>query len=501
MSGGNAMERVAMYLRKSRAEEQAGAEETLARHKKQLLDYAQSHHLVVDKRDIFEEVVSGESLFARPRMLAMLEAVENNRFDAVLCMDIDRLGRGGMRDQGIILDAFKDSHTKIITPDKIYDLANETDETTTEMKAFISRQEYKAIRRRLQRGIRQTISEGGYLANAPYGYVKSVQDKKPTLEINEEEAYFVRMIFDMYVNRNVGCVTIANTLNSLGVHPHRAAFFGRTSIAQIIKNPVYIGKIAWDRKKHVRKGRRGNEKHIAIYQPQEKWTVVAGIHPPIISEKLFYRAQEIMKTRAHPPANDGTLKNPLAGLVRCRSCGALMQRMGKSGSEKYLLCPTKGCVAGAKLGYVERAVLENIWGEMQQIAVSLPEAERNDVFLLEKALSATRAELTRLSVQKEKLYDLLEQGAYDIPTYRARMQTICKKIEAAAHREKEQISEMERTSKPEKQTPCTVFDVYNAASPQRQNELLKSMIEEIIYYKAKKTAPQDFQLLVRLKQF
>src|SRR5215469_4102968 len=101
-----------MYLRKSRAEELKTNEETLSRHKEQLMAFAEKNKLHIV--DIFEEVVSGESLFARPEMLKLLQNVENEIYDAVICMDIDRLGRGNMQEQGVILEAFKASGTKII---------------------------------------------------------------------------------------------------------------------------------------------------------------------------------------------------------------------------------------------------------------------------------------------------------------------------------------------------------------------------------------------------
>ena len=51
-------------------------------------------------------------------MLRLLQDVEEGRYDCVLCMDLDRLSRGRMRDQGIILDTFKDSETLIVTPER-----------------------------------------------------------------------------------------------------------------------------------------------------------------------------------------------------------------------------------------------------------------------------------------------------------------------------------------------------------------------------------------------
>lgn len=220
---------VAIYLRKSRAEELTDTvEETLRRHHEILTEYAVKNDLNVVRT--YEEVVSGESLYARPKMMELLSDVEQGKYEAVLCMDIDRLGRGTMSDQGIILETFKAADTKIITPRKVYDLNNELDEEYTEFETFMARRELKLIKRRMQRGVRKSIEEGGYLANAPYGYRNVMVNKRPTLEINEEEAKFVRLMFDLYVNKGMGCQVIADTVNAMGAKPHRSDRFGRTSV-------------------------------------------------------------------------------------------------------------------------------------------------------------------------------------------------------------------------------------------------------------------------------
>ena len=103
----------------------------------------------------------------------------------------------------------------------------------------------------------------------------------------------------------------------MGAKPHRSQEFGRTSIMKIIKSPVYIGKIVWNQKTHIRKGTRGNTKHETIYNPPEKWTIVDGLHPAIIDEALYNRAQEIARTKYHSPSFTGVIENPLSGLIHC----------------------------------------------------------------------------------------------------------------------------------------------------------------------------------------
>ena len=163
-----------MYLRKSRADkdyENLSTETILNRHEKTLMELAQKHNYDISK--IFREVVSGETLSQRPQMQILLNEVENNMYDGVLVMEVERLARGNSVDQGIIAQAFKYSNTLIITPTKTYAPQNEFDEEYFEFGLFMSRREYKTINRRLNAGRIASCKEGKFVGSVtPYGYTK-----------------------------------------------------------------------------------------------------------------------------------------------------------------------------------------------------------------------------------------------------------------------------------------------------------------------------------------
>ena len=119
----------AMYLRKSRADDPGeDVMDTLHRHESILRAVAKRGKYLVHEDCIYREVVSGENIFSRPQMIRLLEDVTKGKYQSVLVVDIDRLGRGDMRDQGLILETFKAADTLIVTPEKVYDLNNEMDE-------------------------------------------------------------------------------------------------------------------------------------------------------------------------------------------------------------------------------------------------------------------------------------------------------------------------------------------------------------------------------------
>ena len=487
---------VAMYLRKSRQEEESDSvEETLARHKLMLTEFAAQNGY--DVREVYEEVVSGGYLYARPQMLRLLADVEKGLYDAILCMDIDRLCRGGLSDQGYILETLKASHTLIVTPRKVYDLNNDLDETYSEFETFLARQELKTISRRLQRGLHKTIEEGGYVANAPYGYHKTTIDRRPTLEIFEPEARYVRMMFDWYANERVGCQTIAHRLNQLGSTPHRAAEWGRTSVMRILRNPTYDGKVVWDRVTHIRKGRRGNQKHIAIYNPQEKWTITEGLHPALVPHELFERVQEIFAGRYHSPSFNGTIENPLAGIVLCANCGAPMQRLMAKG-HVYLNCVRRGCMVSSKLEEVENAVLSALRMQLAELETKANQAPAADEART-SAYDALQSERKTVAAQLSKLHDLLEQGVYDTETFFARRARLTDRLQA--------LDVAMESSRPAPavdyramaQLLSEVLRLYDGAAPQMKNSLLKSCLEKAVYNREKGSKTGDFSIVVTVR--
>lgn len=488
-----------MYLRKSRAEElHDPTEETLRRHREQLLAVAKRMDLHVITT--FEEVKSGESLYSRPQMLALLEAVSTGNYDAVLAMDVDRLGRSSMMEQGIIFDTLRRYGVKIITPDKTIDPTKDSDAEDFEIESLFARRELRTYKKRVRRGINKSVDEGSYLANAPYGYKKTVVNRQPTLEVYEPEAAFVRMIFDMYVNQGQGTTNIANYINALGAHPARSDKFGRTSVAYIIKNPVYIGKTVWNKQHYViENGVRHS------YPTPEKKKITEGIHPPIIDEETFERAQEIMKKQWHKKYYDGTVQNPLAGIVRCGNCGGLMMRhpSGRKTKVPFLMCQKSGCIPTTPVENVEAAILANLREQLAVLDTDIENAVPPDVSVFDKAISSAQHELKSLASQLSKTHDLLEQGLYDVDTFLERRNSINERTESIKAFIIDQQERRSAVLASDRRVISakihSVLDIYEVSDAAKRNEMLRSIIDTVWYNKTERKSSSPFNIRVILR--
>ena len=82
-----------IYLRKSRQDRElelaTGNQDTLQRHRTKLLSIAKEQKLHI--AEILEEIVSGDTIAARPAMQRLLSLVETGKYAGVLCMEVARL--------------------------------------------------------------------------------------------------------------------------------------------------------------------------------------------------------------------------------------------------------------------------------------------------------------------------------------------------------------------------------------------------------------------------
>lgn len=429
-------------------------------------------------------------------------------WDGVLVVEVERLARGDTVDQGLVAQAFKYSNTKIITPSKIYDPNNEFDEEYFEFGLFMSRREYKTINRRLNRGRLASISEGKYIANKPpFGYqrIKLENQKGFSLKIVEDEAKIVKLIFEYFtigkLNKDgvfelLGCAKIAKELNLLGIKTAADMNWNYNSVGIIIRNPVYIGKIKWGSRPQVKNIINGE---VIISRPRKKLediSLTEGLHQSLISEEQFYLAQDILNNnKKYTIPSRYTNKNPLAGIVVCSICEKKMTRRPyNNGYNDTLLCSTTGCNnASSFLHLVETSVLSSLVNHLEEFKIQSNNNKLDKNLVQDKSVSeiskSAKKELEKLQTQFARLYDLLEQGTYTTDVFIKRSNIITEKITAL----EEHINFLEIKCKNENHKDNLINNIiprieyvlenYHKSDVKKKNELLKSVIDKVLYTK------------------
>lgn len=490
-----------IYLRKSRADKELDVkEDVLLRHEKALLDLAKSRKYNITK--IFKEVVSGETLAARPQMQELLSEVENGLWEGVLVMEVERLARGNTIDQGIVSQAFKLSGTLIITPNKIYNPANEFDEEYFEFGLFMSRREYKVINRRLSAGRLASCKEGKYVGGtAPYGYdkVKLKGQKGYKLVPIESESEIVKLIYHLYLSNevNTGFQGIANRLSDQGVPTRTNKDWSATQIKKILTNDVYIGKIHWQRTPEIKKSQNGTIVKTRTINPN--CHVFDGLHEPLIDVDTYNKVQNLINNRKVPLTSQRPMQNPFSGVLVCGICGKPLKRRPvdprRPGHSASYDCITRGCpTVGCPVDIVESKILTGIkqWLDKYKLEIE-KDTTRYDYIYNDTQIQACNKKLDQLKTQITRTYTLLEQGIYDKDTFLDRQDYLKREMSATINnltklenedKIKKAQAEYNNNIIPEIENLLEIYDTLPDA--RAKNDLIKKIFYQIQYTKTTK---------------
>lgn len=495
------MEQYVKYLRKSRFDRdyaELSVEDTLKRHEAILDKVAEDRGYYIAKT--YYEVVSGESIAARPEIQKLLEEVSAGIYAGVLVVDLERLARGNGADQAYISQVFQFSSTKIVTPSKTYDPCNEFDEEYFEFGLFMSRREYKTINRRLIRGRDSSAAEGKYINSiAPYGYmrVKLPHEKGYTLEPHPDEAPHIKTIFEMFLN-HAGTKIIANHLNDNNVPTRHGDLWTYCTITNIITNPVYMGKIRRGWSQQIKTIENGEvKKKIKRKKNIEDYKVFEGLHEALITEEQFMLAQQIRleKQPAAKVKDEFELQNAFVGLLFCSTCGKRIGRTVGSksqGSRERLRCVNSRNCHNVSSDYdvVEKEIITALreWLKGYRIKIDTV-GYAKDIETLRNQNKKFSTELQKLNAQLENAYNLVEQGVYTLEIFKSRQE----KLNTSVSEVKAKISENELTIARMEQSDNakanlipqteTLLASYDEMSNEERNALLKEILKKIGYKK------------------
>ena len=270
-----------------------------------------------------DEGFSGKNIKGRHEFTRMLNDIESGKDDVsfVLVFKLSRFGRNAA-DILNSLQLMQDYGVNLVCVEDGIDSSKESGKLLISILAAVAEMERENIRVQTMAGREQKAREGKWNGGfAPYGY-KLVDGE---LQIAEEEADIIRLIFDRYINTNEGIAGVAKYLNNHGYEKilrqnGTIPGFSSAFIKKVLDNPVYMGKIAYGRRKTEKKTGTRNETHIVT---QSEFPIYDGIHEAIISEELWKLAQEKRSKNAFTREKyiDPEHAHILSGLIVCPDCG------------------------------------------------------------------------------------------------------------------------------------------------------------------------------------
>ena len=298
--------------------------------------------------DIVEEYVdagfSGADVQNRPAFTRMMKDIEGEKDDIkyVLSFKLSRLGRNAI-DTLESLRKMQEHGVNILTDDGAVDSSSAYGNFFILIMSGLAEMERENILAQTFAGRVEKARQGRYNGGqAPYGYrirPASNKNEKGILEVNEEEAPLIRLIFDRYVNHEQGDGKVADYLIRHGYSKvtrgnGKLQFIDESFIGHVIRNEIYCGMIVYGKRTNVKDPKTG--KVSTRTKDRSEWYRAEGLHEPIISRELFEKAQAVRKknTRWQPKVYDPRHAAVFSGILVCPECGSPMHGVGGMGKVK-----------------------------------------------------------------------------------------------------------------------------------------------------------------------
>ncbi len=311
---------------------------------------------------------SGKDL-NRPAFKQMMQDIESGKVKHIVCYRLDRISRS-MADFSNLIVTLEQYGVDFISATENFDTSNPLGRAMVNIIMTFAQLERETITERVTDNYYFRGNLGYWPGGtAPYGYrltkiTDSTGKKHSALEIDPEQAKWVRYMYEYYLEPGGSITKMLNHLNELKVKTNRNAQWTSRVIADLLQKPVYTsntvalyeyykmqdcnivndisafdgtgslnlyGKTSKNANRHKR-CRDANEMYLVVMQ-----------HTPIIEPELWLAVQR-KKASMLPKSSprSGTSKNSyLTGLIICGNCGYHVSITKQTGNYRAYMCSTK----------------------------------------------------------------------------------------------------------------------------------------------------------------
>jgi len=256
----------------------------------------------------------------RSALQELLVDAKGKRFELVIAYKLDRFSRN-LKDLLNLIDELSTYGVAFKSATEPFDTSTSAGRLMFQQLGSFAEFERNRIAERVVPGMIRSAKQGNWQGScyAPFGY--KYNKPKKLLEIVPEEAEIVRLIYRLYIEGR-SSFRVMEYLNKNDYKSRSGKLFCNKFICDVLKNPIYMGKIVWNRKQYLKSSKADRDYKYQV-NDEEKFIVVKGRHQAIISEEDFIKVRKIVdeRKRSWTPRQTGT-EYLLHGIMGCAKCGS-----------------------------------------------------------------------------------------------------------------------------------------------------------------------------------
>lgn len=370
----------------------------------------------------YDEGITGVIITKRDDFKRMIRDAKLNKFDLIITKEVSRFARD-VEDSIHTVRELKEYGVGLYFENQSLNTFDPNSEMTLNTLFSVAQEESKKLSARVKFGHKRAMEKGHVLGSSNItGYKKD----KCKLVIVEEEAKFIKTMFELYATGEYGLHKLSKKLSSMGYLSKKGRLYDKDSLKRMIMNPKYKGFYR-SHEHEIMDYRTKRRKTIPI-EEQTVYKVDSEIIPPIVSEELWDKANEVLKVRTESYKNNnhwsGGLKYPFSSKIYCKDCNSNFQRSHGSKRKKrptwscgmYLQYRIDACVspiiAEKDLFNIMSQIMNNIIPNKESIVDSMLElyGSIDKTNQYEKDLLSIDKDITIIEEKKSLAFDMVFKG-------------------------------------------------------------------------------------------
>lgn len=348
----NKLYNVGIYLRLSNEDRDKlnknDPSESIKNQRNMLLDYINKHSDFVLIKEYCDEDLSGAGTY-RPEFEKLIKDCENGKINIVLCKSQSRFSRDMEIVEKYINNKFKEWHVRFISLSDNADTENYGNKKSRQINGLVNEWYLEDVSNNIRSAFNSKMKQGEFISPfASFGYEISKNDNNKIV-VDEFASEIVKKIFNLYLI-GMGYTSIAKYLNIQNIpspsfykyqkgvklnivskKPREEIKWNANAIKNILSNELYIGNLIQGKRTTV-----SYKNHKIINKEKDKWIRKEKTHEAIIDIATFKKVQIYMKERTKPIKKYDIAHN-FSGKVFCLECKKYMRKKNSTKHE-YLVC-------------------------------------------------------------------------------------------------------------------------------------------------------------------